>query len=48
MNTYFIKYTDNQVSIFEYEDEQLVIIRNKGEISQEFQVTSFWKWFKKK
>jgi hypothetical protein len=48
MSTYLIKYRENKISIFEYEETGLIVMRNKGESSWKFENSSFWNWFKEK
>jgi len=48
VNPYIIKYIDNQISVFEYENNSLTPIKHRGESAQKFVAPDFWSWFKNK
>jgi len=47
MSCYLIRYIDSNISISEYEDDEFIALKNKGEESWRYDF-SFWDWFKDK
>jgi hypothetical protein len=48
MSAFVIKYLDTKISICEYEDDNFIRLKNRGEESWKFEDSSFWNWFKEK
>ena len=48
MNSYFILFLDEQISLYNCLNEDLMLRRVEGEKSQKYHPKKFWKWFKEK
>ena len=45
---YFISHKDNNIAIFEIQENQLVVLKKDGEESHLYDVKEFWAWWDRK
>ena len=48
IDSYLIKYINDEISLFENNNGNLEILKNRGESAVSFHHNNFWEWFKTK
>jgi len=48
INAYIIKLIKNRVTVSEYAEGSLTVLKNRGEKEQTYHEVKFWSWFKQK